>query len=155
MAEAVKRTHRGLLKMISRLSASLLGALGVITTGCEQIVMAYGMPPCSDHSLIVHGRVMCALDSTGIDDIHLGLSLPDQEDFQHGMTDNNGEYIVGYDYSMLEPWEIPDTMLLRAVDPQGEWPDTYPDLDTLIWAPYIGTTTTLTIDLYMEPYGED
>ncbi len=48
------------------------------------------------------------------------------------MTDNNGEYIVAYDYCVLEPWEIPDTMLLRVHDPQGEWPDTYPDLDTLI-----------------------
>lgn len=149
-----RKARKGLLRLAGWFSGTILGALGVITSGCDKNPTAYGIESPPDHALIVQGKVMSSVDSVGVDGILVGVSLPDTLDFHWlSQTHDGGEYTTGYDYCACPV--IPDFMVLRAHDPQGEWPDTFQDLDTLIFVPYIGTTTTVNIDLYIEPFGEE
>ena len=124
MAEAVKRTHLGLLKMISRLSASLLGALGVITASCGEEPVAYGLPP----ALHIAGDVRS--DGEGIEGLQLRmLSAGSSEVLDSFLSDQYGNYWLDVDLSELS---LPDSVIVEATDIDGENNGAYLPSDTLV-----------------------
>ncbi len=148
---AVFSARRKLIRYCSKALGYTLGLLGVITGSSCLPPLNYSVP--DNFNLTVQGKVMSAEDSTGIKEIHLFLANTDSSDcFSGSQTDSEGNYIIGMGSSGEIYW--PDTLLLIADDMDGGWHGDFQDADTIIFAPYIGTSTMFSIDFYLQPEEE-
>jgi putative lipoprotein (rSAM/lipoprotein system) len=128
----VWKVGRKILKFIGWFSGTILGALGVITSGCGRDPAAYGLPP----SVYISGDVKSG--DQGIQGIQVRmLSADGSQVFDSFLSDQYGNYWLEEE---VDVFSLPDSVRVEAADIDGAQNGSYLPADTLVHVEFQGTS---------------
>ena len=146
MAEAARKARRNLLGLMGKISGALLAALGVITPGCGNDPVDYGVPP----AVSISGDIVSGEDK--IQGIQVRMVSPVSSDILDLFTsDENGHFWLSADISHFSP---PDSVMVQARDVDGELNGSFLPGDTLLFFdedPYGNPEILVHVDIELTP----